>query len=59
VHAAHSTDQIVAAANAGKHVFCENAVDDPRRRAAGDRAVNDNKTALAVGRAASSRRSSI
>jgi len=48
-HTQH-TDQIVAAANAGKHVFCEKPLSMTRAdvlRAIG--AVNTNKVALAVG----------
>lgn len=48
-HTQH-TDQIIAAANAGKHVFCEKPLSMTRSdvlRAI--KAVNDNKVALAVG----------
>lgn len=48
-HTQH-TDQIIAAANAGKHVFCEKPLSMTRAdvlRAI--KAVNDNKVALAVG----------
>ena len=48
-HTQH-TDQIVAAANAGKHVFCEKPLSMTRAdvlRAI--KAINDNKVALAVG----------